>query len=304
VAKLIDYDVTGVEESGGGTGVKVKPGLRVARIAICEQREKKANGQPANDIRVALDFGPEYDWGFTYIGLGPESDWKLKEFIRACQLKDKGKLDPAKQVGKVIRCKVNTGEYNGEYSPDIGKLFPAQPGDEVGSASEVSQQAGPDADEGEPDAEADASGEKTYDNPDFVPFREGLPDPTNEDETVGSYDDWPDADLEAEVADRGLTLPGGRGSKKQKMIDALRAEDQEVLGDESEAQEQSETAVAEAAAEGGDDYDDWDVDRLKQEAEERQLDVPAIRGSNAEARLKAKLIELLRADDGGDAFTA
>jgi hypothetical protein len=296
VAKLIEYDVSGVEESSGGTGVKVKPGVHPARIVRCSKREEKKDGTPANDIEVALDFGEEFDWGFTYIGLSEAADWKLAEFVRALGLKEKGKLDPEKQIGKVIRVKVNSGSYDGVYSPDIGRLMKAQPGDEdlIGqSVSEMSSNgagaAGPDADDVEPDADA-----PTY-------YREGEPDPEDADAIVGSYDDWPDSDLEAEVADRSLTLPGGRGSKKNKMIAALRADDEEwkAAGGAEPADE------AEPAADGDaqDDYDEWDTDKLKEEWGDRGLgDVPVIRGSNAEGRLRDKIIKALREDDEANPF--
>src|SRR5262252_4062800 len=163
MAKLIKYDVSGVEEaSGGGTGVKVRPGVHVAKVERCLQREEKRDGTPANDIEVALNFGDEYDWGFTYIGLSDAADWKLAEFIRAMGLKEKGQFDPDKMVGKFLRVKVNSGTYEGEYSPDMGRLMKIQPGDIEawqsgnGTASEFSQSAaaGPDLDEGSPDGVA------------------------------------------------------------------------------------------------------------------------------------------------------
>src|SRR5215831_7684704 len=297
MAKLIEYDVSGVEESsGGGTGVKVRPGVHVAKIERCTERTEKRDGSPANDIEVALNFGEEFDWGFTYIGLSQAADWKLAEFIRALGLKDKGKLDPDKMVGKFIRVKVNSGTYEGEYSPDMGRLMKIQKGDIEawesgnGTASEFSQSAaaGPDTDE-EGGDEPEASSDSFY--------REGQPDPEDPNETVGSYDEWPDEDLEAEVNDRGLTLPGGRGSKKNKMMAALRADD--------EAQGTAEAGEDEAEAEGEDDYDEWDLDQLKAEWAERELgDLPAIRGRNADARLQAKLIEELRDDDKANPFEA
>jgi hypothetical protein len=295
LAKLIKYDVTGVEDSGGGTGVKVKPGVRVAKIERCVQREEKRDGTPANDIEVALNFGEEYDWGFTYIGLSQAADWKLKEFIRAMGLKEKGQFDPDKMVGKFLRVKVNTGTYEGEYSPDMGRLMKVQKGDieawenGSGSASEISSKASPDTDE-------DALVEATDGF-----YREGQPDPEDPNETVGSYEDWPVDDLEAEVNDRGLTLPGGRGSKKNKMIDALRANDSAQVEEAEDEDEEEEEAEEETA----DEYDDWDLDQLKAEWEERELgDLPTVRGRNSDARLQAKLIDELREDDKANPFEA
>jgi hypothetical protein len=296
MAKLIPYDVTGVETRAGGTGVKVKPGVRVAKIEICEQRDKKNDGSAANDIRVALNFGSEYDWGFTYIGLSEASDWKLAEFVRAVGMKEKGRLDPEKQIGKFIRVKVNSDTYEGEYSPSMGRLMPPQPGDEEawesgnGSASELSnngaEDEGPD-DEGEPEGEAEGF------------YREGQPDPDDPNEVVGSYDDWPDEDLAAEAEDRELTVPGGRGSKRTKLITALR-DDDAAAGEEGGNGEEGEAESGEE-----DDYESWDLDQLKTEWAERELgELPKVRGRNAETRLKGQLIEGLREDDETNPFEA
>jgi hypothetical protein len=294
MAKLIEYDNTGVDESGGGTGVKVRPGVRVAKIERCIQRTEKRDGSPANDVEVALNFGEEFDWGFTYIGLSEVSDWKLAEFTRALGLKEKGKFDPDKLIGKYLRVKVNSNTYEGEYSPDMGKLMKIQPGDIEawesgnGSASEFSQSAaaGPDTDE-EGDAEPEAAADNFY--------REGKPDPEDPSETVSSYDEWSDEDLEAEITDRELSLPGGRGSKKKKMTDALRADDEAQGTAEEEGEE----------GEGGDDYENWDLDQLKAEWQERELgELPTVRGRNADARLQKKLVEELRADDEANPFDA
>lgn len=290
MAKLLEYDVTGVEESGGGTGVKCPPGLKVAKIMIAEVREKKADGTPANDIRLALAVGEEYDWLFTYIGLGPESDWKLAEFIRSLGLKDKGKVNLEKVVkdGTLIRVKVNAGEYQGEYSPQAGKLYPADPEDEYGSsASELSQS-------------TNGAAAATEDEPEASTYTEGFEASRESDPEVGSYDDWEDADLEAEVSDRGLTIPGGRGAKRDKYITALRTEDAEMEGGGADPEEPA------VSSGDGDDYDSWELDQLKTEYESRNFDdpMPAFRGSGAVDRIKAAIVEALREDDAANPFEA
>lgn len=287
MAKLIEFDVSGVEESGG-TGVKVKPGLKVARIVSVTKRDTKSDGSPANDLQVVLDVGEEFDWLYTYIGLGPSSDWKLKEFTKAVGLGPKGKFDPDKLKDKIIRVKVNSGEFDGEYSPNAGKLFPPQPGDTVGNASFSSNDgaaAGPDE---EPDGDSDAVSEI---GGTFEPTREDPNDPE-----VGSYDDWSDEDIAAEVEDRGLTLPGGRGTARNKGLKALRADD--------EAQDAEPEPAAEAAEGGdGDDYDEWSTEDLVSEWNAREMgDVPVVRGRNAEARQRGTIIAALKEDDEENPF--
>lgn len=295
MAKLVPYDNTGVEESSGGTGVKVKPGVHIARIAKCTLREQNKAGDPANDIELALDVGEEFDWVFSYVGLSDAAKWKMAEFTRALGLKENGKFDPDKMVGKFIRVKINPDTYDGQYAPRAGRFMKAQPGDEEtfaeggSNVSETSSQngdGGPEA-EAEPEDNKDADGDPVYSDPDFTASREG-------EEDVGSYDDWADEDLLGEAEDRGLTLPGGRGSKRDKAIKALRAEDAEVSG-------ASEGDEPEAGAE--DDYDEWELDALKKEWEDRELgEMPKVRGSGAQDRLKAKLIEALREDDETNPF--
>lgn len=288
---IIDYDVTDVEESAGGTGVKAKPGVKVAKIMRVRKRTEKSNGDPADDLELALNVGAEFDWVFTYVGLTDASDWKLKQLIRAIGKRDKGKLNLEKDVeGKIIRVKLNPDSYNGEPSVKEAGLFPAQPGDSEddlgGSVSESSTtSAGPDADDDT------AMGGKEY--PDGY-------QPTREDENdaeVGMYDDWPEEDLLGEVEDRGLTMPGGRGAKSKKAIEALRADDEEAAAGGDGTDEEDATAAS-------DEYDDWDLEQLKKEWEDRQLDdLPAIKGRGAADRMKAAIIEGLRQDDVENPFT-
>jgi hypothetical protein len=292
VAKLIPYDVTGVEESQGGTGVKAKPGVYIAEIMRCTQRETKADNSPANDLEVALNVGPDYDWVFTYIGLGPASDWKMAEFIRAVGLNEKGRLDPDKMVGKKIRVKINPDSWEGNYTARAGRLMPSLNGDkDPGKVSEISS-TGEAVDEDE-DVDAD---EPTMTSEAEYP---GGYQPQREDDD-DSYDDWSDEDVVGEATDRGLTLPGGRGSKRDKAVKALRADDeahtQQPINEEDDDDGETEA----------EDYSSWSTDELVKEYGERGFedDVPEFKGRNAENRQRKAIIEALEADDGGDPFEA
>lgn len=291
LAKLIKYDVTDVEESGGGTGVKAKPGLYAAKIMKCAAREEKRDGTPANDIEVALNIGEEYDWLFTYIGLSKAADWKLKEFTAALGLPDKGGIDTDKLIGKMVRVKVNPGTYEGQPSPSAGRLMKAQKGDEPGPVSAVSATAagsnGHDATDDEPEAAVD----------DTPRWREGQPDPDNPDELVGSYDEWEDEDVFGEVTDRDLTLPGGRGGKRAKAIAALRADD--------EAASAEPEPDAEPDADDDGDYEAWSTEELVAEYVSREFDdpTPEFKGRNADKRQRDAIITALTEDDQADPFT-
>jgi hypothetical protein len=282
MAKLIEYDVSNVESAGGGSE-QPKPAVYPAVIRICEQRDTKADGTPANDIRVALDLGGDYAWLFTYIGLGEASDWKMKEFINAVGLKEKGKFDPDKMIGKMIRVKVNPDTYEGAYTARAGRLMKSIKGDELPEPGEVSEDGAGPADEAEPEAEA--SGDE-----DFTPSREG--------EEFGSYEEWDDPDLEAEVEDRGLTVVGGRGKKRDKWIKTLREDDNQAASEPGDDDHEEE-----ASAEGADDYDEWETPELEAEFKDRELDLPKKpRGSGAADRYKEALIEKLREDNDANPF--
>jgi len=291
MAKVIKYDNSGVEESGGG-GVQPRAGIYPAKVAICRQRTEKNDGSPANDIEVALNLGGDFAWVYTYIGLSEAADWKLAEFTRALGLKEKGQFDPDKIVGKMIRVKVNPDSYEGEYRARAGKLMKTQRGDELATADGTATEPGEDeGDYAEEQTQGAPAGASEGDH-EFTPEREN-PD----DDDIGSYDDWDDADLAAEVEDRGLTVPGGRGSKRTKHIKALRTDDEAAAEEPEEAEEGHDDS------DGPDDYDEWSPDELVAEMTERELDLPAKpRGRNAGERYKEKLIEALRADDDEHPF--
>ena len=274
MARLISYDISHVEEGVGGGSEEPQPAIYPAEIRICRQRETKADGNPANDIEVAFSLGGDYSWVWTYVGLGPESDWKLAEFIRALDLPAKSKrgFDPDKMVGKMVRLKINPDQYDGVYRARVGRIMKALPGDEL--AEEVESENG---------TSVEAEAEEETETEGYSPVREDA-----DDDDIGSYDDWGDDDLESEVQDRGLTVPGGRGKKRDKWIKVLRADDEES-GEEAEETDQS------------DEYDDWTTDELEGEIENRELELPAKpRGKNAQVRFKAKLVEVLREDDNAD----
>ena len=275
----VTYDNTGVEESsGGGTGVKAPPAVYVARIERVTKRDAKKDGSSVNDLEVVLNVGDEYDWLWSYVGLDKASDWKLAEFTRALGMPEKGGFDPETLKGKLVRVKVNPGAYEGNPSPKVGRFMPVLE-DDVFEGSDSAAEATPDGPDDGPDDAAPASAAAGG----FEPTRE---DP--EDEDVGAYEDWDDDDLIGEANDRGLTLPGGRGAKRDKAIKALRADDEEA--GESPAAEEPEAGAP------ADDYDEWTLDDLIAEAKDRNLELPKGR------KTTEKVIGALREDDAKEPF--
>lgn len=249
----ISYDVSDAEPFSGG-GPQPKQGLYDAEIMQAEHRTEKRDGSPANDIEVALkvedpDTDVEYSWVFTYIGLNDSSAGRLREFTNALSLKPKGQIDTDKLLHRKLKIKINPDTYDGEYRARVGRLMKIDEEDE-----------GPD----EPEAKTAVS--------DFEPSREG--------EEFGSYDDWTDEDLSGEVEDRDLTVAGGRGKKRDKLIAALREDD---AGGE-EAEEAEEDTI---------NYEEWSPKELMQEVKDRQLTEHLPAGRKG----KTVLINLLRKDD-------
>jgi hypothetical protein len=294
VAKLIEYDVTDVEESGGGGEVPT-PGVYVAEIKIFEQRAQKADGTPAKDIHLAVNVGERFMWLHTYVGLTEAADWKLKELVSALGLKDRGRINPDKEKGKLIRIKVNPDTYEGQPTARVGRLMKAleddtEPGPVSGAAQTSPAVSGTDTDP-DPDEPEETAAEGG--DPDFEPSREG--------DEFGSYDEWSDEDRAEEVADRGVTVPGGRGSARDKHIKALRADDEEAAsgGDGGGSGGDDDTAAS------ADEYDDWDDSQLESEISDRELEMPEKkRGSGAAERYRKAMIELLRKDDAENPFEA
>lgn len=254
----ITYDVSGVEDSGGGTGVQAPPALYEATIGLCEHRTEKVDGSPVNDLRVAFNVGEEYDWVFYYVQLDGTAGWKLKQFVEALGLPPKGGIDPEVLVGKKLRVKINPGSYGGEYRAQVNRVMPLD-------GTSASKDPGPDVDDDDDVVEPG----------DFVPAREG-------DEGVDSYDDWPAEDVFAEIDDRGLEAPKGRGAAKIKRGIEILREDDAAQDDDADDDD----------ADADDDYDDWTLEELIDEAKKRGLKMG--RGKKTEDAV----IALLREDDG------
>lgn len=101
------------------------------------------------------------------------------------------------------------------------------------------------------------------------------------------YSEWTVDELKDEIEERGLEMPSGRKTAA-KLITVLEE------SDASEEEPEEEAGEEEAA----DDYDEWPLNDLKDEANERGLEMPdLVKGRGAAAKNKAAMIELLREDD-------
>jgi hypothetical protein len=285
----IPYDVTHVETR---SGEHAKPGTYTVEITEAEQREEKADGSPANDIRLRLDFvddGDDYMPLFTYVGLSGASEWKLKELVKAVGLPEKGSLQTSKLEGKKIRVKVVADQYEGNYTARAGNLLPLK-GSENGASATASADEETYEDWSLEDlkAEADERGLEVKGRVTEAKLIDALlEDDASQDggaeagvETEDDYDDWSLDDLKAEAEEKGIMGNITGRKTKEKIIEALRS-----ISDEAEVVEPE------------DDYDDWETAELKEEVVDRKLELPKGRLS------KDKLIAMLREDDGTDPFT-
>lgn len=102
------------------------------------------------------------------------------------------------------------------------------------------------------------------------------------------YSDWTLEDLKDEIESRDLEMPSGRKTV-EKLVAVL--EEADAAGDDAEPD-------AEEPAEPDDDYDEWPLNELKDEAKERGLNLPEMKsGRGASAANKEAIIEMLREDD-------
>ena len=102
------------------------------------------------------------------------------------------------------------------------------------------------------------------------------------------YEDWTLEELQAEAEEREIEIKGRKTEAKYR--EALIAADEEAGDGEEEAEEEAEEP------EYTDDYDEWSAEELKDELADRKIDLPSGRLT------KAKLVAVLREDDGKDPF--
>ncbi len=301
---VIKYDVTDVPEGGGGEDPQ--PGMYKGKIVSVTHRTQKTDGSPANDLEVVVDVGSQYKRLWTYIGLEANTAWKLREFTDALGLPAKGGIDPAK-VSKQqpeVNVKVSADtDQEGNYRGKVKNLFkpgkaddqedtPASGSDEdytTWSTEDLAKEiedrgldmpAGrktvaklaevlADDDASTADAQGEGEGEPA----------EGEPAAELPDEYV-DIDEWDADDLKAELEKLDLKVSGRFSEDKAR---DLIIEHVSLNGGDP------------AAAAEPDDYDEWELQELKDEVEVR-------RGQGAEIEIsgrqtKEKLIGVLREDD-------
>lgn len=265
--KDFEYDVTDVESSGGQTGVRAPaPAVYDGVIRYAEPAEAKNTNNTG--IRIGVDVGSEYDWVFENVWFSEAALWKLKELLTALGLPMKGKLKPSMLLERKVRVKLNSGteEYGPEIKRWMKPLDADDAPDAPDTPDTPDTPDSPDEPEAQPSGGSYPNGyEPCREDPDGeVGSYDDWPDEDLKGEfddrglTVdgrrtkaktiealraddaaaagggsGSsgeddYDSWSDEDLAEQVQKREITIPGGRGNKRQKMIDALREDDEQA----------------------------------------------------------------------------
>jgi acyl carrier protein len=259
---------------------------------------------------------------------------KTKAFFAAVGVPLKGTLDTKKIEGKkaLLKLKSDTDD-GGDYRPRIGKILPVsevepaeveeEPEAEVEEAEEESidlseldrdelkklirsEKLGTLADLGiksstsDDDIRAIIAGKMGLDEEEPEPEEEEPePEPEEEGVDLASLDR---AGLKDFIKSEGLGTLADLGINKNTTDDQIRDIIADKMGVEAEEEEAEAEPEPEEEPEGeGDGYDSMDIKALAADFKERSLDEAPLKGLKG-AKLKAKVIELLRADDAESPF--
>ena len=282
----VTYDLTGVDDLPDEPHAPV--GTYIGKIEAAEFKNSSA-GNPMIEVRWRLTHDASgsklkesYQAVWDYPILEHDSKFvmgKTKAFMEAIGEKLKGTLDTNKMVGKKAQLKLKSDtDDGGDYRPRIGKILPA-PGeaepDDV-EPDEVEAEAEPEEEEG-----VDLDSMSRDELKKFI-----------REEKLGT------------LADLGITKNTSDDEIREIIVNAMGGAEEEP---EAEAEpEPEEEPEDDAEPEGeeeseGDGYDAMDIKALAAEFKERSLDESEVKGLKG-AKLKAKVIELLRADDAESPF--
>lgn len=209
----IKYDVSHVEvEEDRDFSTPVPTGVYTVRLTECDETIS-SNDNPMLACTLEI-VGGEFDGRYLWdnIVLIDSTEWKLAQFVRALDLKDKGDLDTDKIIGTVMKARVK----HETYKPDDDT--PARVTAKVAALLPM-----PD-DEDEPDAEPDEEPEDA--EPEDPEAEEGEEGEEGEGEDE-DYEDWTIQDLTTEVKERGLQVKTSKkgAAKKKYLIAKLERDD-------------------------------------------------------------------------------
>ena len=273
----VKYDVSNVEDMGD---FKQAPkGTYRAKIHETTVGESKA-GQPMLTIVFELTkdskgkkLKEKYGRIWHRVPLEHWEDtagwtFRLKEFIRALGLKEKGSFDPEKLEGKEVQLNVRAGkDQDDEYRAEVGKLMPLPSDDADDDDDEDVDEDVEDEDEDEDEDESDEDDEDDEDSEDEddedeedEDDDEDEEDEDEEDDESEDYSDWSLNQLKKEARSRGIKV--SKKHEEDDLRELLIESDAEEAEDEDEDADEDDESV---------DYSEWEVDDLKKELKERGL---------------------------------
>jgi len=260
------YDVTGVEGSQD-FDTPIPKGVYRMKIEEIEETTSGSDGRPMLKITFVVTGNKEFNGRkvWDYIKHQDESQaWKMRNFIDALELKEKGGFDPKKIAGTVLVAKIkHEGSPDDEYgiSAKIGSLAPLPKGDEAEEeeAEETEEEVEAEGEEGEDEELTAADVRETEDMDDLR-------------EIISDYG----------VEGIRITKKSTVESVQQKIIDKLELEEEEIEipedWDALTALDRDEAVELIEAAElteeiDPDEYED-DRELLEAIAEELEIEVP------------------------------
>lgn len=204
----IKYDVSHVEvEEDRDFSTPVPTGVYTVRLTECDETTSKP-GNPMLACTLEI-VGGEFDGRYLWdnIVLIDSTEWKLAQFIRALDLKDKGALDTDRIIGTLMKARVKHETYTPEggearVTAKVAALLPMPEDEDDEDVDEEDDYEADDEDAEDEDVEDDASDDE---------------DDEDDEEQDEPYDDWTIKDLTTEVKERGLqvkTTKTGEAKKK------------------------------------------------------------------------------------------
>jgi hypothetical protein len=230
----IRYDVSGVE---GGGGEQPQPGTYNAEITEVEHRTERADGTKIDgkgDIHVVLNVGSDYARLHTYVGMYDATAWKLREFIDALDMGEKGSLNTTKLVGQKLRVLIAKDEYEGAYKARVKTFLKAKDGDEADEEEETDEEE-PEEEEVEEDEEEEEDEVEEEEEP--------------EEDEADPLDDMDRSELKKHIKSEGIEVKVTTKMSDDDIREAIRAQ----------------------SSDDGDDYDEWSLAELKEQFEQRDL---------------------------------
>lgn len=199
-----EYDVRGVEP-GQDFSTPVPNALYKFRVADAAEEQSKSSGNDMIKLELEIHSG-EYKGRkvWDYVVFAESTDWKVRQFVDAFGLKEKGKVSAKKLIGEFVMGKTKT-----EGSPD----------DEYGVQSKIAQLLPLPEDEEEAEEEDE----------------EG----TEEDLTWDDLQEYDRAELKTLIKDEELGIRVTKGKSDDDLREAI-AEALEIETEEAEEEEEDE----------------------------------------------------------------